>query len=61
MMGMEELMPQVKSQEEVKEEMVQFINKKYEELYERSKEMIKNFHIDIIRQFEIQKVNIIIV
>lgn len=41
--------------------MIQFINKKYEELYERSKEMITNFHIDIIRQFEIQRVIIFIV
>jgi hypothetical protein len=44
-----------KSIEEVKEELYTYIDTKYNEMFSRANEMLNNFHIDIIRQFEIQK------
>ena len=44
-----------KSLEEVKQELYAYIDHKYNEMYTRANDMINTFHIDIIRQFEIQK------
>ena len=44
-----------KSIEEVKQEFYSYIDTKYNEMFSRAKDMINTFHIDIIRQFEIQK------
>ena len=44
-----------RSQEELKQELTSYIDYKYEELFEKSNELIQTFHFDLIRQFEIQK------
>ena len=44
-----------KSIEEVKQEFYSYIDTKYNEMFSRANDMINTFHIDIIRQFEIQK------
>jgi hypothetical protein len=45
----------LKSSEELKEELSGYIDQKYQQLYEKTQQMLNAFHIDIIRQFEIQK------
>jgi hypothetical protein len=45
-----------KGQEELKEELLSYIDRKCEALYDSSRTMLKEFQIEIIRQFEIQKV-----
>ena len=45
----------LKSSEELKKELSSFIDQKYQQLYEQTQHMLNAFHIDIIRQFEIQK------
>ena len=47
--------PLGKSESKFKEEIVAFIHEKYEELQEENRAMLNQFHIEIIRQFEIQK------
>lgn len=42
-----------KSEEKLKEELVQFVNSRLNDLEMRNKEMLDQFHIEIIRQFEI--------
>ena len=46
-----------KSQEKLKEELVAYIDIKYDDLMSRSTQMLNQFHIEIIRQFEIQRVS----
>lgn len=44
-----------KSEEKLKEEIVQYVNRRFDELQEKNREMLNQFHIEIIRQFEIQR------
>jgi hypothetical protein len=42
-----------KSEEKLKEELLQFVSGRFDEIQALNREVINNFHIEIIRQFEI--------